>query len=223
MSLPGKYCIGLLAEDNPLKSFFCFRPVLLEEEDRFAPFEHPEHFPEQGCIRIVPDKNESSHFKTRMRMIGSFAVVDLRNHIGESDKIRPNKNYRGDGVERNAHIIYSDVVAQPPAGTIFSLLDLRPEEAENQTLPAAPLSREILLCVDGAPLAQIWRCAQDEHDPELTRLVPSGEEADLESLQTFEIPDGANETAHIAVSKQLLQRSAEPARAPQTAPKAEPV
>lgn len=77
MTLPGKLCIGILEEDNPLKSYFRFKPILIREGERFSPFTEPEEYPADGCIRIVPDKNESSLFKTRMRRIGLFASVDL--------------------------------------------------------------------------------------------------------------------------------------------------
>ena len=104
MSLPGKLCIGILEEDNPLKSYFRFKPLLVEQEGKYVPFEDGEAYPEDGCIRIVPDKNESSHFKARMRRIGLFSVVDLTAHPNENDKIRPNKNYHGDGNETNAYL-----------------------------------------------------------------------------------------------------------------------
>ena len=65
--LPGKLCIGILEEDNPLKSYFRLKPLLLEVEGKYEPFEDAGAYPEDGCIRIVPDKNESSHFKARMR------------------------------------------------------------------------------------------------------------------------------------------------------------
>ena len=105
MSLPGKLCVGILEEDNPLRSYFRFKPLLIDQDGRYVPYEANEEYPKEGCIRIVPDKNESYHFKTRMRQIGLFCVIDLRQHTGESDKIRPNKNFRPDGEETNANII----------------------------------------------------------------------------------------------------------------------
>ena len=110
MTLPGKLCVGILEEDNPLKSFFRFKPLLIAQESGYQPFSSAEPFPESGCLRIVPDKNESGHFKARMRRIGRYALLDLREHPGENDKIRPNKNYHADPGENNAYIVYSDVV-----------------------------------------------------------------------------------------------------------------
>ena len=64
MTLPGKLCVGILEEDNPQKSYFRFKPLLVAQEDGYAPFsDGAEAFAEAGCLRIVPDKNESGHFK----------------------------------------------------------------------------------------------------------------------------------------------------------------
>ena len=144
MSLPGKLCIGILEEDNPLKSYFRFKPLLVEEDGRYTPYTQLSAYPEEGCIRIVPDKNESYHFKTRMRDIGLFCVVDLRGHPDGNDKIRPNKNYREGASEKNAFIIYSDVVKSPDPDSIFEILS--PESAEAPL--AAPRTARVL--TDGA-------------------------------------------------------------------------
>ena len=82
MTLPGKLCVGILEEDNPLKSYFRFKPLLVAEEEGYQPFDSAEAFAENGCLRIVPDKNESGHFKARMRRIGRYALLDLRAHAG---------------------------------------------------------------------------------------------------------------------------------------------
>ena len=55
--LPGKLCIGILEEDNPLKSSFRLKPLLVENDGRYEPVACEEIYPEEGCIRIVPDKN----------------------------------------------------------------------------------------------------------------------------------------------------------------------
>lgn len=117
MALAEKIAIGFLEEDNPIKSYYRFKPMILQNEDAYALLEDVERlYPEDGYLRIVPDKNESSHFKARMRRIGRFCMIDLRKHLSESDKIRANKNYRSDGIERNVNIVYSDVIIEIPAG-----------------------------------------------------------------------------------------------------------
>lgn len=121
--LPGKLCIGILEEDNPLKSYFRIKPLLVESEGRYLPFDGAEKYPDDGCLRIVPDKNESGYFKLRMRRMGRFCVLDLREHSGENDKIRLNKNYKNDDGERNSCIIYSDVVCEPADNLIFEICE----------------------------------------------------------------------------------------------------
>ena len=113
MTLPGKLTIGYVHEDNPVKSYFRFKPLLTLSEHNFQPVDEgaAAQYPEDGFIRIVPDKNEISQFKARMRQLGRYCLLDLRRHPNENDKIRPNKNYAPDGTERNAHIVYSDVIA----------------------------------------------------------------------------------------------------------------
>ncbi len=113
MILPGKLTIGFLQEDNPQKFFFRVSPLIIKEETGYQVVEDArQEFLEDGFIRIVPDKNEMSHFKTRMRSLGRYCLLDLRRHTGENDKIRPNKNHAGENGDRNAFIVYSDVVAR---------------------------------------------------------------------------------------------------------------
>ena len=112
MTLPGKLTIGFLQEDNPQKFYFRVRPLLTQDEGGYHPTENvKEDYQEDGFIRIVPDKNELNHFKNRMRMLGRYCAIDLRKHSGENDKIRPNKNHNGENGDRNAFIVYSDVIA----------------------------------------------------------------------------------------------------------------
>lgn len=111
MVLPGKLTIGFLQEDNPQKFYFRVRPLIIQDGETFFRAENvTEEFQDDGYIRIVPDKNELSHFKTRMRELGRYCLLDLRNHPGDNDKIRPNKNHSAENGDRNAFIMYSDVV-----------------------------------------------------------------------------------------------------------------
>ena len=245
MPLPGNLCIGILEEDNPLKSYFCFKPLLIEENGLYIPFERHDAYPEDGCIRIVPDKNESSHFKARMRRIGLFAVVDLREHPNDNDKIRLNKNFHGDDTERNAHIIYSDVVREPAQNMIFSLLPLRPEEAETIALDVAPGSAKVMLYPENELLDGAWRCEVSE-EQEIIRLERDDAPAAAADMQVFTLPGfhGANlsfailppsKTEHVtepvaprpiraAVQPQVVQPAPQPAEAPEAVPPAaEPV
>lgn len=213
MALPGKMCLGILEEDNPLKSYFCFKPLLIEENGTYVPFDSREAYPENGCVRIVPDKNESSHFKARMRQIGHFACVDLRDHPNENDKIRQNKNYHGDDSERNAHIIYSDVVREPSCVDIFALLKLVPEAAENAPLQEAPCAQRVLLCPEDAVLEDVYTWEIGEND-DVPRLRAAGEKIDPGKLQVFELTGYGDRKLWFAVAPAPKEEAPEPVPAP---------
>lgn len=187
--LPGKLCIGILEEDNPLKSYFRMKPLLVEDEGKYFIFDGGENYPEEGCIRIVPDKNESSHFKARMRRMGRYCVLDLRQHTGENDKIRPNKNYHGDETEKNAHIVYSDVVREPAADVIFEIL---PEGDFSGEAPGTPR----VLRGDGL---QTWAYTPAEEEDAPGMLAPDGETLQEDQIQRVEIPGFPGETLRLAV------------------------
>lgn len=245
MPLPGKLCIGILEEDNPLKSYFRFKPLLIEKEGLYIPYDEPDSYPEDGCIRIVPDKNESSHFKARMRRMGLFAVVDLRAHPNENDKIRVNKNYHGDDTERNAQIIYSDVVREPAAGTIFAIINMSAEDAQSATLTAAPDTPQILLRAEDSLLDGVWSVVPAEDQENVYALQRS--EQSVAEPQVFDItgfngaplsfailpPSGVENVAEpiaaklpkpvvAEVRREAEVKPAEPAPAPAPAPAAAP-
>ena len=183
MSLPGKLCIGILEEDNPQKAYFRFKPMLVEADGRYIPYAEAHSYPEEGCIRIVPDKNESNRFKARMRQMGLFCVVDLRAHPDDNDKIHPNKNYREGSPEQNAFIIYSDVVREPAPDAILEILP----EADAGALRPAPRTPSVLL--KGEALnPQRYRWIADPNDEIAGRLIPHGEPFAPDDLQSFDLP-----------------------------------
>jgi len=212
--LPGKLCIGILEEDNPLKSYFRLKPLLVEDAGKYVVFDGSDIYPEEGCIRIVPDKNESSHFKARMRRMGRYCVLDLRDHAGENDKIRPNKNYHGDETERNAHIVYSDVVREPAENMIFDVLPAQ-EEAWEGEAPGTPRavregSLETWVYTPGAEGAK-------------GSLAPDGEQLATEELQRFDIPGFPGETLHFVIRLPGVMPSVIGAPAPRAEAAAQPV
>jgi len=145
MTLPGKLTIGFLQEDNPQKSYFRVRPLLIQDEGGYVPMENvKETYLEDGFIRIVPDKNEQSHFKTRMRTLGRYCAVDLRKHPGENDKIRPNKNHNGENGDRNAYIVYSDVITAVPPMMLAEIV-----EVDEDGLFSSPGTKLVALKHDG--------------------------------------------------------------------------
>lgn len=195
MSLPGKLCIGILEEDNPLRSYYRFKPLLVDEGGRYIPFQDTGAYPDEGCIRIVPDKNESYFFKARMRQNGLFCVVDLREHPGDSDKIRPNKNYRPGGDEINSCIIYSDVVLGPAPGMIFQVL---PAESVDAVL--SPLSTEKVLLRQGdtlLPEFHTWEAIEDSGT--MVVLRDTQDQCAVENIQVFDLPGFRDETVSFAI------------------------
>ena len=185
--LPGKLCIGILEEDNPLKSYFRLKPLIVETDGKYEPFEGAGAYPEDGCIRIVPDKNESSHFKARMRRMGRYCVLDLREHAGPNDKIRPNKNYKTDDIENNAYIIYSDVVREPAEDMIFEI-------AEAWTGNAPGTGRLLI----GEAL-ETWKYIAPETEEASGTIEKDGESLSADGIQIFDLPGFREDRVHIAV------------------------
>ena len=190
--LPGKLCIGILEEDNPQKSYFRMKPLLVENEGRYEAVSSEETYPEEGCIRIVPDKNESSYFKARMRRMGRYCVLDLREHAGENDKIRPNKNYKGDDTERNAHIVYSDVVREPARDMIFEIAEFDGEGDWEGDAPGTPR-------VLRASSAETWAYTPAEEERECGRIALDGEALNEAELQRFDLPGFPGEQLRFAI------------------------
>ena len=199
MPLPGKLTVGLLEEDNPVKAYFRIRPVAqLDGEGHHALEAVNEQFPEDGWIRIVPDKNELANFKNRMRGLGRYCALDLRRFPGENEKIRPNKNYGGAN-ERNASIVYSDVIGPVPCQTAAQVLDAQYVFAgEEITLrDGPPGTRYVLVRREGRLLGPwVWSEAQDvagcvslRHAPGLSfQTVPEDQAAPY--CLTLETRDG---------------------------------
>ena len=204
MPIPGKYCFGILEEDNPLKSYFRFKPLLIENEGKYVKFAESESYPEDGCIRIVPDKNESSRFKVRMRHLGRYAVVDLRTHPNENDKIRPNKNYRGDGLEQNANIIYSDVVQAPLPGSILEVLDLDVPEDSTQmalTMPLPATSHVLVRGSDGELNLYVWAVEAMENIEGGVSLKRTDVSFTRENAEQFDLPGFHGEELHFILAR----------------------
>ena len=203
MSLPGKLCIGILEEDNPQKSYFRFKPLLVEQDGQYEPFSEKDLYPEDGCIRIVPDKNESSHFKVRMREIGRYCMVDLRAHPGESDKIRPNKNYKNDGVERNTHIIYSDVIQLPPRDAILEILPVEAgADASQMALQMEPpATARVLIKSGGALDPHPWAAAPMPDMDGCISLAREAEALEMDSFQEFHLPGFQEGTLDFVIAR----------------------
>lgn len=120
MNLDRSLIFAYLEEDNIQRAYFRVRPLLTLDGDIQQEALHL--WPNEGGLRIVPDRNEQHTFKTRMRSLGAFCVIDLRNQPPEAGKIRTNKNYRPERGEVNQYILYSDTVHELPENTFYQLL-----------------------------------------------------------------------------------------------------
>lgn len=226
MTLPGKLTIGFLQEDNPQKFYFRVRPLLTQDESGYHPTENVnEDFLEDGFIRIVPDKNELSHFKNRMRMLGRYCAIDLRKHTGENDKIRPNKNHNGENGDRNAYIVYSDVIAAVEPLRMAEIVNV-----DEDGLFAKPGTRLVALKHEGS-LKGIYQWAErSEQGAFIVGDNLAVDELNEDSVIEMTLPDGTPVRLMMDLGRfgvVLLEQPAEPAAAaavpaPQPAPQPAP-
>ena len=121
MNFDRSLIFAYLEEDNIQRAYFRVRPLLTLDGD--VREEAASLWPNEGGLRIVPDRNEQHTFKSRMRTLGAYCVVDLRHQPPEAGKIRTNKNYRPDKGEINQFILYSDTVHELPPHTFYQLID----------------------------------------------------------------------------------------------------
>ena len=120
MNFQGKAVLVSLQEDNIPRAYFRVRPLLCETGS--IPAEALNDFPDEGFLRIVPDKNEQHTFKERMRSMGGLALMDLRYLPTESNKIRTNKNYSPAKGEKNQFIVYSDAIRALPDQLLYQVV-----------------------------------------------------------------------------------------------------
>lgn len=121
MSCEHDLVLAYLEEDNIQRAYFRVKPLLSIRGD--VQEEAARRWPDQGCLRIVPDRNEQHTFKDRMRSLGSFCIMNLVGIPEEANKIRTNKNYRPERGELNQFILYSDTVQALTEHTFFEVLD----------------------------------------------------------------------------------------------------
>lgn len=126
MNFDRSLIFAYIEEDNVQRAYFRVRPLLTLDGN--IQQEALQLWPNEGGLRIVPDRNEQHTFKARMRQLGSYCVVDLRTQPAEAGKIRTNKNFHPDRGEVNQYILYSDTVRELPSHTFYHLLDGQAED-----------------------------------------------------------------------------------------------
>ena len=119
MNFQGKAVLIYLEEDNIARAYFRVHPLMTQDGpvgDMSAAF------PDDGFLRIVPDKNEQHSFKERMRSLCGLCIMDLRYQPAEANKIRTNKNYAPIRGETNQYIIYSDAIRPLPQNLLYQVV-----------------------------------------------------------------------------------------------------
>lgn len=169
MNFQGKAVLVYLEEDNIQRSYFRVRP-LMTQDGPVGPME--KDFPDEGCMRIVPDRNEQHTFKDRMRSLCGLCVVDLRFFQPDANKIRTNKNYSPMRGENNQYIVYSDAVRALPEDLIYQVV----------TESECPMAKTPLVFIrSGANIQGPFR-RQDGQSAGETRQLPP-DSAEIFSLQ----------------------------------------
>lgn len=120
MDLSGKVFLAYLEEDQTARALFRTRPLLgpqglVGQDDVDA-------MQDEGFLRIVPDRNEQHTFKERMRALGGFCLINLRDVEEGLAKVRQNKNYAPARGEHNKFVIYSDTLNPLPEALVFEVV-----------------------------------------------------------------------------------------------------
>ncbi len=174
--LNGTITLSFLEEDNQQRVIFRVIPLCTREGAVFHT--RTIEFPDQGSLRIVPDKREQSTFKERMRSMGCLCAIQLLNEGKELGKVRQNRNYDPNQGERNQFAIYSDVVCEFTPDGVFEVYNEN-EEYGNALSPRVLIRRGQVLY---GPLDRAEK-------PDWATLRPFGNDSYL--LQTVELPNAA--------------------------------
>ncbi len=164
MIFQGKAILVYLEEDNIARAYFRVQPLMTQDGPLGS---MTADFPDEGFLRIVPDKNEQHTFKERMRTLGKLCLVDLRFFSTESNKIRTNKNYSPTRGETNQYIVYSDAVRALPDDLMYQVV------AESDVSNA---STPFVYIRNGANIQGPFRRDNGQPAGETTQLPPDSSE-----------------------------------------------
>ena len=137
MDFTGRIVLSFIEEDNTQRAYFRIRPLLMQDGPLSK--EDIDQLPDEGYLRIVPDKNEQHTFKDRMRELGCVCVLDLFNIPPEAVKIRNNKNYSPQRGENNQFIVYSDAVQAVPQNLFYEVISAEAGDKEKIARSCTPL------------------------------------------------------------------------------------
>ncbi|MBR4539924.1 MAG: hypothetical protein IKO52_13940 [Clostridia bacterium] len=164
MNFQGKAVLVYLEEDNIARAYFRVQP-LMTQDGPIGPV--AAEYPDDGFLRIVPDKNEQHTFKERMRTLIGLCLVDLRFFPMDANKIRTNKNYSPSRGENNQFIVYSDAVRSLPEDLLYQVVG--ENDVKNASTPQVYIRR-------GANIQGPFRREDGQSVGETAQLPPdSGE------------------------------------------------
>ncbi len=171
----GTITLAYVEEDNRQRVIFRVIPLCTREGGTFHG--GADEFPDEGSLRIVPDKREQSTFKERMREIGGLCVIQLASDGKELMKVRQNRNYAPDQGEKNQMAIYSDVICEFTEDGCFEVIEAG-ANGENAVTKKVLIHKDKMLY--GPLEKQEAACAK------LEEMKPFGNECFL--LHTIETP-----------------------------------
>jgi len=180
MDFAGRIVLSFLEEDNIQRAYFRIRPLVMQEG--VLTQQDIDALPDEGYLRIVPDKNEQHTFKDRMRELGSLCVLDLKHIPPEAVKIRSNKNYAPQRGEKNQFIVYSDAVQPVPQQMVFEVISADPGDKEKLSRAATSLCYVRSGGNIFGPISRATGIAQDG----AAQLPP-----DSQGIYAVTMPDGA--------------------------------
>lgn len=151
----GTVTLAFVEEDNKQRVIFRVFPLCTREGEMLLG--NKELFPDDGSLRIVPDKREQSTFKERMREINGLCAINLVSDGRELIKVRQNRNYAPDQGERNQQAIYSDVICEFASGACFEVVEAG-KDASSALTPMVLIQNGMLLvgpvaCEEAATVA----------------------------------------------------------------------
>ncbi|MBP3647945.1 MAG: hypothetical protein J6K55_16185 [Clostridia bacterium] len=171
----GTITLAFVEEDNRQRIIFRVIPLCTREGSTFHG--GAEEFPDEGSLRIVPDKREQSTFKERMREINGLCVITLNSDGKELMKVRQNRNYAPDQGEKNQFAIYSDVVCEFNEDGCF-------EVVQSLNDAASAMTARVLIQKDKMLYGPVAK--QEAQSMSMDSLKPFGNDRYL--LHTIEAP-----------------------------------
>ena len=201
MNFQGKAILVYLEEDNIQRAYFRVRP-LMTQDGPTGPMEAA--FPDDGFLRIVPDRNEQHTFKDRMRSLSGLCLVDLRLFQPDANKIRTNKNYSPARGETNQFIVYSDAVRALPDDLLYQVV--AESDREKALTPFVYIR-------DGANIRGPFSRADGQPAGETAQLPPDSTEIHALSFNDQELLFYWPKTAEAPAAPAPAEKPAEPQNA----------